>query len=364
MFGLSFGVSLQKKLTNELSEYYRFAEEHQDDIRVHLRIAEVLMKMGKTHKAIEEYIYTAEAYEANNLSQIAAAIYKQILQIDPDQISVYQTLVDTHLREGFLGDAIAAYEKLASYYYKRGMKDEAVDTLEKMVSLDPDSVYVKKKIASFYSKRKIEPQSTKSRTSTRNWELFDPVTGGKKSSEQHLRQKEKGYFDLEAALQDEFSTEETIPQDLEGLGGSSNDTMPGFEDIFKEIQQTETEMAGDDNTLFHFNLGTAFQKTGRFDEAIEELKKALENPKRCADCYLRLAVCSREKNLTNDAVRFLKKGLGSENLTESKQLELHYELAVAYKAMGKRRKAKKLFQHVHKMNDNFRAVEKELSEVK
>ena len=115
MFGLNFGASSQKKLTNELSEYYRFAEEHPDDIRVHLRIAEVLMKMEKTQKAIEEYIYAAEAYEANNLSQIAAAIYKQILQIDPDQLGVYQTLVDTHLREGFLGDAIAAYEKLASY---------------------------------------------------------------------------------------------------------------------------------------------------------------------------------------------------------------------------------------------------------
>jgi len=51
MFGLNFGASSQKRLTNELSEYYRFAEEHPDDIRVHLRIAELLMKMEKTQKA-------------------------------------------------------------------------------------------------------------------------------------------------------------------------------------------------------------------------------------------------------------------------------------------------------------------------
>jgi len=361
MFGLNFGASSQKKLTNELSEYYRFAEEHPDDIRVHLRIAEVLMKMEKTQKAIEEYIYAAEAYEANNLSQIAAAIYKQILQIDPDQLGVYQTLVDTHLKEGFLGDAIAAYEKLASYYYKRGMMDEAIDTLEKMVGLDPDSVYVKKKIASFYAKRKIKPQSAKPRTTTRNWELFDPVTGDKKSSEKQLQQKDKGYFDLEAALQDGFSTEETMSDDMEDLGETINESMPGFEEIFKEIQQSEPEMLGDDNSLFHFNLGTAFQKTGRIDEAIDELEKALENPKRSVDCYLRLAVCSREKNLTNDAIKYLKKGLGSENLSESKQIELQYELAEAYKMKGKVRKAKKLFKQIHKINDNFRAVGKELS---
>ena len=361
MFGLNFGASLEKKLTNELNDYYRFAEEHPDDIRVHLRIAEVLMKMGKTKKAIEEYVYAAEAYEANNLSQIAAAIYKQILEIDPDQLAVYQTLVDTHLREGFLGDAIAAYEKLASYYYKRGMKDEAVDTLEKMVGLDPDSVYVKKKIASFYSKRKIKPQAAKPRTAIRNWELFDPVTGGKKSSGQQLEQKDKGYFDLEAALQDGFSADETVSDDLQELGKNTNENMPGFQDIFKEIQQAETEMAGDDHSLFHFNLGTAFQKTGRFDEAIDELKKALENPKRSADCYLRLAVCSREKNLTDDAIKYLKKGLGSKNLSESKQVELQYELAEAYKTKGKARKARKIFKQIHKVDDNFRSVVKDLS---
>ncbi|MBW2652405.1 MAG: tetratricopeptide repeat protein, partial [Deltaproteobacteria bacterium] len=63
-------------------------------------------------------------------------------------------------------------------------------------------------------------------------------------------------------------------------------------------------------SLFHFNLGTACQKTGRIDEAIDELEKALENPKRSVDCYLRLAVCSREKNLTNDAIKYLKKRVG------------------------------------------------------
>ncbi|MBW2555126.1 MAG: tetratricopeptide repeat protein, partial [Deltaproteobacteria bacterium] len=195
----------------------------------------------------------------------------------------------------------------------------------------------------------------------RNWELFDPATGVKKSSEKQLQQNDKGYFDLEAALQDEFPTEETISDDLENLGENISERMPGFEEIFKEIQQSEPEMAGDDNSLFHFNLGTAFQKTGRIDEAIDELEKALENPKRSVDCYLRLAVCSREKNLTNDAIKYLKKGLGSENLTESKQIELQYELAEAYKTKGKTRKARKIFKQIHKINDNFRAVGKELS---
>ncbi len=179
---------------DELNEYYQFAEEHPDDSRVHLRIAEELMKLGKNGKAIEEYMYAAEGYEASNLSQISAAIYKQILQIDPGQINVYQTLADVHLKEGFLGDAIATYERLASYYYNQGMKDEAIKTLEKMVAVDPDSLYIKKKIDIFCSERQFEAQDEETKSSDEDWELIDPITSSKKQGRQPLDKKEGNFM--------------------------------------------------------------------------------------------------------------------------------------------------------------------------
>lgn len=362
ILGFSFGGSSKKKLMDELNEYYQFAEEHPDDSRVHLRIAEVLMKLGKNGKAIEEYMCAAEGYEANNLSQISAAIYKQILQIDPGQINVYQTLADVHLKEGFLGDAVAAYERLASYYYNQGMKDEAIKTLEKMVAVDPDSLYIKKRIDIFCSERQFEPQAEEAESSDEDWELFDPITSSKKQGRQPLDKKRGEFYDLEAALQDDFITEEDKPQKLEGIGDSTDSSKLGFDEIFKEIQQHEPEELGQDDSLFHYNLGIAFQRVGRFDEAIEEIKKALEDPKKSADCYLRLAVCSREKNLMDDALKYLKKGLSDESLSESKMIELQYEMALAYKKMGKKKKALKIFKHIHEINDAFREVDKELDE--
>lgn len=362
IFGFSFAGSPKKKLMNELSEYYKIAEEHPDDTRVHLRIAEVLMKMGSRGKAIEEYMYAAEGYEANNLSQISAAIYKQILQIDPGQINVYQTLVDVHLKEGFLGDAIATYERLASYYYNLGMKDEAIKTLEKMIAIDPDSVYIKKKIEMFCSERELEPQGEETKFPGGDWELFDPVTSGKKHDQQILNKKGGEFYDLEAALQDDFITEEDAIQELKVIADDVDTSKLGLDEVFNEIQHHESEDLEQDNPLFHYNLGVAFQKVGRFDEAIDEMKKALEDPKRGADCFLRLAMCSREKNLMGDALRYLKKGLSTENLSESKMIELQYELALAYKKRGKRKKALKIFKHIHDIDSTFREVEKELDE--
>ncbi|KPJ60641.1 MAG: hypothetical protein AMJ42_01405 [Deltaproteobacteria bacterium DG_8] len=361
VFGFSFSSSSQKKLMNELSEYYKIAEEHPEDSRVHLRIAEVLMKMGRKGKAIEEYIYAAERYEDNNLSQVSAAIYKQILQIDPNQINVYQTLVDVYLKEGFLGDAVATYERLAGHYYNRGMRDEALKTLEKMVAIGPQSVYIKNKVDRLYSEMNLQAEETES--PVENWELFDPVTSGEKRDRKLLNRRRGEFYDLAAELQDDFLSEEDVAQELEEIGDGEGDRELGFDEIFNEIRHFESEGIEQDSSLFHYNLGTAFQKVGRFDEAIDELKKALEDPKKRADCYLRLAICSREKNFVKEAIKYLKKGLRTGGLSESKMLELKYELALAYKTKGKKKKSLKIFKQIHEISSNFREVIKELAEV-
>ena len=359
LFSMFSGNQSQKKLTNELNEYYAFAEQNPDDIRVHLRIADVLMKLGQKYKAIEEYIHAAESYQASNLFQISAAIYNQILQIDPDQINVYTALADLYCRQGIVGDAIATYEKLARYYYDHGSKDDAMKILEKMVSLDPKSVYVKKKIAKFYSEKNIESSTG---THYVNWELSDPVTSGVNPSEQNVSHEGDSFFDLGSALEDEFMTVEEPFQAPEGVDESQVETMPGFDDIFKEIKQNESGQDDAQNSLLHYNLGTAFQKTGRFDEAIDELTKAAEDPTRALDSYLRLAVCFREKDMFKKSLQYLKKGLNSKDLPPDKELAFNYKTAVTYKKQGKARKAQKIFKKIYKTDSDFREVRSEMAE--
>ena len=360
LFSKFSGNLTQKKLTNELNEYYVFAEQNPDDIRVHLRIADVLLKLDQKYKAIEEYIHAAESYESSNLPQIAAAIYKQILQIDPEQINVYTALADLYCREGIVGDAIATYEKLARYYYDHGSKEDAMKILEKMVSLDPKSVYVKKKIAKFYSEKKIDSPSGQEHYV--NWELSDPVTSGAKQPGKKVAPPEGNFFDLGSALEDDLTVDDETLHSMEGVDGDIPDAMPGFDEIFEEIKKDDGGQDDLQNSLFHYNLGTALQKTGRYDEAIDELKKAAEDSQRSLDCYLRLAVCFREKDMFNEAFNYLKKGLASKDLSSDKELAFNYEMAVTYKKQGKARKAQKIFKKISKTDSEFREVKQELAE--
>jgi len=358
-----FKQTSEKKMVRELNALYAFAEQHPDDIRVHLRIADVLMKIGQRPKAIDEYLHAAELYEANGLSQIAAAIYKQVISSDPEQINTYHVLSDLYRREGIVGDAVATYEKLARHYCDRGLREKVTETLDMMFAIDPQSLYVKKKIAQFYAEKRIAPESLDDPSHGMDWELTDAVTGGSPSVPPLAAQQADAFFDLGAALESDWETD-APGMEMSGTAGSDGqEAMAGFEEIFREIRQEGSAASGQDDSLYHFNLGTAYHKIGRYDDAVEELTRAMENPQRSIDCHLLLAACARERGLFRDSISHIKKGLKQKNLSDQKKIALQYEMAVTYKMKGKLRKAQRLFRRIHDADSGFREVKRELAEV-
>ena len=363
--GLFFKSAPEKKLVHELNEFYAFAEQHPDDIRVHLRIADVLLKMGQRQKAIEQYLHAAQLYETNGLCQIAAAIYKQVISIDPEQISTYHVLSDLYRREGIMGDAVATCEKLARHYCDRGLREKVTETLEMMFSIDPQSIYVKKKIAQFYAEKRIAPESVDHKSHGMDWELSDAVTGNRPAApSRETEQQQDTFFDLGAALECDWETELPAMAERDGIDESNaRDALSGFEEIFREIRQEGSAASGQDDSLYHYNLGTAYHTVGRYEDAVDELRKAMEDPLRSTDCHLMLAACARERGLFKDAIRYLKKGLKNKDLTAEKKIALLYEMAVTYKMKGRLRKAHKLFKKIYDADSGFREVKRELAEV-
>ena len=363
--GFFFKSPPEKKLVHELNEFYAFAEQHPDDIRVHLRIADVLLKMGQRQKAVEQYLHAAQLYETNGLCQIAAAIYKQVISIDPEQIATYHVLSDLYRREGIVGDAVTTCEKLARHYCDRGLREKVTETLDLMFSIDPQSIYVKKKIAQFYAEKRIAPESVDDNSHGMDWELSDAVTGGQPTAPPHAAgQQLDSFFDLGAALECDWETELPALEEADGIDESNaRDALSGFEEIFREIRQEGSAASGQDDSLYHYNLGTAYHKIGRYEDAVEELRKAMENPLRSTDCHLMLAACARERGLFKDAIIYLKKGLKNKHLTADKKNALHYEMAVTYKMKGRLRKAHKLFKKIYDADCEFREVKRELAEV-
>ena len=135
-FGMKIGSIFKRqtaedKFNKTLVQYQKAAEQNPNDIRIHVKMAELYLENGKKDESIREYLVAAHKYEEKRLFQIAVAIYNHAISIDPDQITVYTELANLHLRNGFVGDGVAVLEKLAHHYYEQDKVFEAAQVLKK-----------------------------------------------------------------------------------------------------------------------------------------------------------------------------------------------------------------------------------------
>ncbi len=326
-FTFSKKPSSDKKFEKTLEEYQAAAKKSPDDLRIHIKIAELYLENKYKDKAIEVYRYAATAYTNKKLFQIAIAIYNHILTIDRNLTEVYLTLTQLYLQNGFRGDAVATLEKLAQRYYERGMKSEAKQILQKITEIDPTNSFFKLKVSQFYETTDLEGNQSVPKVSDATAGTASP---GQAIIQTPLKGNSSEFFDLEAALQEDQSF--SLPVDEMNGGDASehrsgdNTQMKPYDQIFKELKENFTNAPEHNCPNFYFNLGKAHQELGEFEEAIEEFEKALQNGEKVADSCVQLAKCCRALNRLEKAEEYIRQGQSYSELTKDEKRRLSNEL--------------------------------------
>ena len=112
--------SPEEKFKDKLEMLRKTSEARPDDIRINIKIAEHYLEAKKKKEAIEAFLFAAQEYEKKRLNQIAIAIYKNIISIDPDQYDVYLELAELQIKNQLTGDGVALLEKLAKTLLREG----------------------------------------------------------------------------------------------------------------------------------------------------------------------------------------------------------------------------------------------------
>jgi tetratricopeptide (TPR) repeat protein len=86
--------------------------------------------------------YTREGFDAR-----AVAVYKQIINLDPDRTSSYEPLADLYERMGLAAEALSALQTAADSHHRQGRKREALALLRKMATMDPSNTTSRLKVA-------------------------------------------------------------------------------------------------------------------------------------------------------------------------------------------------------------------------
>ena len=120
-----------------LRRYKRLTGLDPDNPTLHLKVAELSLRLDNKKGAIDGYLTAAALFSRDAFDEKAASLYKQALGIDPTRCDIRDLLAAVHQRLGHIGDAMETLQTAASALEREGRHAEALGYRKKIAQLDP-----------------------------------------------------------------------------------------------------------------------------------------------------------------------------------------------------------------------------------
>ena len=251
--------------------------ERSSNPQVSIKLAEHFLRENKRDLAVDEYLNAAQAFLEKRQSQLAMAVYRNIITIDPERYGIYETLADLYRMSGFPGDGASVLLALAYQYQKAGHTTEVRRVLDAVLEFAPDNQVLKRKVEAFVAHEgRPGTAAPKSPAAGRQAPAHKPAVPAEPkpapvadifappSAAAPAREPAPGHkpavpsgtgFDLASALTD------NVPERQEGLDapGASFDLRSALEDDLFAQEDETGEQAADAAAASFFDLQSALE---------------------------------------------------------------------------------------------------------
>ncbi|HET7695058.1 MAG TPA: tetratricopeptide repeat protein [Vicinamibacterales bacterium] len=127
----------QGKLDLAIAEYVRMVDEQPRDWNLRNTLGDLYVRASQLDKAVAQYLQIADHLFNEGFFSKAAALYKKILKIKPDEESVLLHLAEISAKQGLLADAKGYFVTVAGRRKARGDRAGADEITVRLGSLDP-----------------------------------------------------------------------------------------------------------------------------------------------------------------------------------------------------------------------------------
>jgi tetratricopeptide (TPR) repeat protein len=133
-------------------------------------------------------------------------------------------------------------------------------------------------------------------------------------------------------------------------------------EIRNEFGIDDVEPIDDGDYETHYQMANAYQEMGLLEEAIREYQDAIalvrpnDGTRRFLQCANLLGHCFMQNGMANLALKWYRRALETDNLTDEEKQGIWYELAQAYEAEGDVENAGRYFEQVYAENVDYRDV--------
>ncbi len=282
---------LKGQLQKAIREYLKLVEAAPQDKRLHLKLGDLYLKNGEEDKAIQAFLKVASLYGEEDLNFRAISIYKKILSINPKIMDAFHKIAKLYLKEGLAGNAKNYYQSILQI---NPNDFEAIKGLRNIESPQQpkEKAFTPSAAANSSLSRYPHPPERKSVAETSNFLSpsamdtsrlsSEPVISTlDKDSEMHyhlgVAYKEMELFDYAITEFELASSTSTMRFDCYIMLGNCymekgdyNKSIECYK-MSSKIQGLSKEKLA----WLHFNLGLAYEASGKVSEAIDTFNLVL-----------------------------------------------------------------------------------------
>lgn len=130
--------------------YEQILEIDPSAINLRQKLAELLIKCGRSDDARKELETIGKHFSKNGFYLKAIAVYKQLQKLFPADISLSLTLAELNEKHGLVANALSEYKTVYAFHEKSGNTADALAILDRMQAVDPQNIPIKIKLAEAY----------------------------------------------------------------------------------------------------------------------------------------------------------------------------------------------------------------------
>jgi pilus assembly protein FimV len=255
-----------------IAEWRKLVKDTPNDANIFNTIGDLCLKKNAKAEAVDAYKRAADILAEDGFTSKAIALYKKVLNIDPEKIEVHLALGDMNADKGLTGNALESYKKVADHYKKKNDMPKALGIYQKMADLNPTNIAFRMKLTEMYLKEGMQQEAVKA--------LLD-------AADQHI----------------------------------SKDAFQDARQIFEKVL-----VADPDNKEVYHKAGIVYFKEGKFAEACKALKPAFESDPDNQDLINLYLEALTKAGRAGDADEIYKKLL----LLDPSRQDLHEKLYQIY----------------------------------
>jgi tetratricopeptide (TPR) repeat protein len=139
----------QGKTAQAIKQYSLILEKDPTEVSLLNTIGDLYYRDKNTAEALKCFYRLAEAYVKDGFTVKAIAIYKKISKIDPNSVDPFVKLAELYVLQGLGREAREQYTQAVEIYKKKNQPDKALDVLRKIAALDPENKTSRARLAEF-----------------------------------------------------------------------------------------------------------------------------------------------------------------------------------------------------------------------